>query len=230
MGFSRIMMIVLFVLSFASLAHADPPLPESDWTEEAQHNLARCWVGEAGWGHEVDHAAIGWALVRRLEFLRVRNPRLSFARLAEQYCQALATPRPSQRQLWVRALPWGDLVARNRASTFPAHLSWTGHNERWRVVRERVAAFGRGELEEVCPGATDWGGPMDSIPERATLVCERRQARAGETEATLNTFYFIDREARRAMVRDRVRARERARVRPVGGGAIPASIARGRGF
>ncbi len=233
MGCFRVVLLVLAIVLTSSVVRADPPLPPDQWTAEAQYNLARCWVGEAGWDNETDHAAIGFALVRSWQERRGTSGR-TFARQVELYCQALASDRPTARQSWVRELPDGELTVRNRPPTFPTHLSWTGHQGRWQMVRDRVLSWGRGDLADPCPGAVDWGGPMDSIPEYAVHVCTRGEAREVEGSiATLNTFYYADAARRRRALHARIRARERseqaeaeARREPLTG-AIPASIARG---
>lgn len=218
--FSRIAaaVIAVFVLFPASaIAQPERPIPEEEWTPEARYNLVRCLVGEAGWSAP-DHAAIPWALARSWQ-ARVRGGfELTFAVQVERYCSVLRVSEPTERQLWVRALPeTGPMTEENEPDAFPDTVEWSGYSERLDRIRAFVDRWALGEVRDPCPRADHWGGVMDSIGVGAILVCPRASG------GMRNTFFYVSPEARRALVRARI-ARRRAEEM---GEPIPAEVASG---
>ena len=192
------MVLVLVAASVMPVAANSMPIPATEWTAEARHNLARCLVGEAGW-EAPDHAAIPWALAKSWGQRIRAGYELSFAEQVARYCAALRVTRPTTRQQWVRDLPDGMVTEANRPPSFPRHLDWMAYAIRWENVRVFTSRWANGEVRNPCPGAEHWGGTIDQIPHGAVPACGN--------VATRNTFYFM-RPVRR-------------------GDRIPAAIARG---
>lgn len=70
------------------------------------------------------------------------------------------------RARWVRHLPDGDVRGKGAA--------W---NTRWRDLRGLIARFDAGLLEDPCPNAFGWGGPMDSRrPGQVRVRCAVKMA------------------------------------------------------
>jgi len=136
---------ILSVLSIGAPAFAQrSPVPAEEWNEATRLTLAQVMVGEADW-HEPDHVAIAYVLARRWQqFNQARGP-VTFQRYMQLYSSTMKVN--SERALWVRALPWGELEGR--------------HGKRWKQVRELVSAWGAGKVKDPCPQAEHWGGAMD---------------------------------------------------------------------
>lgn len=172
----RTAVAVLAGIGSAASASASP-IPASYWTDEAKLTLARAWVGEADW-NAPDHVAIGWVLSKRWKIYNRTRPeakRIRFEGFVGMYCSPLKGRNLRQRR--IQALPWGDPIKRQLG---PYRLR--RNVRRWRVVRERVERWGRGELKDPCPKALHWGGTMDKPYQNWKPV------RCGSTR---NTFYRV---------------------------------------
>jgi hypothetical protein len=167
---SLIFTLIVMIVPAHALGQA-PPLPDAQWTDEAKIELARAFVGEAGWKARHDHAAIAWVLLKRWQAIQKRFAHISFLDVVRRYCSPLKVD--SERARWVQALPWGTLDGRlARFSRF------------WADTRKLAYDWGEGWVPDPCPAATYWGGTMDSPSARMRPVnCGR----------TRNVFYSLRR-------------------------------------
>jgi hypothetical protein len=153
-----------------SLAQA-PPLPDAQWTDEAKIELARAFVGEAGWKAPHDHVAIAWVLQKRWQAIQKRFANITFVDVVRRYCAPLKVD--SERARWVQGLPWGMLGG--QLARF---------SRLWADTRKLAYDWGEGWLPDPCPAASYWGGTMDSPTARMRPVnCGR----------TRNVFYSLRR-------------------------------------
>jgi hypothetical protein len=154
--------VVLAALALIALALTPLERPIEEPTLDDRITLARALVAEADF-HEPDHQAIAWVLAKRYRITRGDEP---FAAFVARYCSAFKTD--TYRSRTIRQLPWG---------TAPLGHPWkTG----WTSVRRFVESWLRGNVQDPCPEAMHFGGPMDTPPPGWRLV------QCGETR---NRFY-----------------------------------------
>lgn len=200
-------------------------VPSEQWTATTRHALAQCLVGEADWGRVTEYSAISHLLLRRWERRIQASPTLTFERFIRQYCAVHRVSRPSARQQWVRALPWGDL---DRNPGFPATVTWTNFVVPWRNVREFVEKFQTGIYADPTPTADHWGGAMDGVPLGGCILNQRVPSTDPETRGRVvqlvNRYYAVNMAERR-----RVQESHRQYLRDVAAGrsTISARLARG---
>jgi hypothetical protein len=177
-GLGAVLVVVLLLLG-VMLARADArPLPASEWTPAARLDLARSCAGEAGLrsGLTGECAAIAWVYARRFAQTRRSREDVTFHRVVRAYSAALKPPA----QAWVLGL---------RADTeepthWPQRLSWKRHAPLWDAILQAVDQWATGHVENVCPGAEYYGGPMDVVPRHWRRVpCRARM---------LNLFWRIE--------------------------------------
>jgi hypothetical protein len=165
------------------------------WDDSTRLALAQCLVAEAGWRNRTEHSAISHVLLRRWQSIRETRGAYRFETTIRRYCSVHRVRRPSSRQAWVRALPWGPLVS---DPGMPSVVDWRNYAPAWDHVRETVALFEAGRLTDPLPQAEHWGGSMDRTPAGGVLLT--RTVRSIEDGAQLrlhNRFYRVDREAAR---------------------------------
>ena len=221
------------------------PVPEEEWSDETKLELAQCWVGETDWGRATEKAIIAHILAKRWrratgqplvdpvvigEGAPRPHPRVSFAYMLHRYCAVLHVRHPTDRQQWVRNLPWGEL---EQDPGFPSTVNWKNYVVPWRHVRELVDRFAAGDIPDPMPRAMHWGSPQDSICTRrdAEGVCVFFRARIrgavmlprtiasiedGEPVQLTNVIYALEGHVRRTA------------PRPTGHGVISAAVAMGR--
>ena len=192
---NAVMIIIMFglnglgsaIMPCDDTAATQPPLPASEWTAEAKHLTAQMNRGEADWTAHSDHIAMPWVMVKRfLHGQKVGHEADRFGRIRYKgrgirparyvdYIRSYSSPlkvSKSRRQRETQALPWGPLTG--RLARFSVH---------WLVIMANVERFGRGEIPDICPEATHWGGWGDAKRGRMRKVkC---------SEPTANTFYKV---------------------------------------
>lgn len=152
-----VFIFVLALLITSSAAAQEKPLPEEQWSDDAELWLARAMVSEADWSAR-DHAALAWALSRRWHMRRKVEPEVTFVDIIRRYCAGLRGKPRTQRARWVRELEgeakpesWNDRSGQ-----------WRYYRHAWQRVRAFARAWSRGRVLDPCRGrATHWGGPMD---------------------------------------------------------------------
>lgn len=144
--------------------------------------LAQLWVREAGFGADLDYAAIGHVLRRRAEGpLEGR----SLEAVIEAYGPSLLRPL-SDRGRWVLALN----AKGAEPAWWPERLRWQRFRGDWLRVYEMAGRFVRGEeVGDPCPSAMHWGcsAARGCDEPRGAMVLHRCSAR------TRNRFYRIRR-------------------------------------
>lgn len=128
--------------------------------DPARVHAAAC-VGELGWNAPDDAcAAIVEVHVRRAA-MRGHTHHDAVARTFSQ-----AIRRPPPHRLWVP-----QLIRPGIPRAWPRHLSWRRHEARFAHYLEVVRATLEGERVTACPGATNYGGLMDTPAEGLVEVC-----------------------------------------------------------
>lgn len=171
-----------------------------EWDDSTRLALAQCLVAEAGWRNRTEHSAISHVLLRRWRSIQSSRHNYRFETMVRRYCAVHRVRRPTARQAWVRALPWGPLES---DPGMPSVVDWRNYAASWDHVRETVLMFEAGTLRDPLPQAEHWGGSMDRTPSGGVLLT--RTVRSIEDGAELrlhNRFYRVDREAAR---RERLR-------------------------
>ncbi len=181
------------VLAFSTMASAQ----EVEWSDSARLALGQCFVAEAGWRNRTEHSAIGHVLVRNWQRYVRTHPgtRATFEARIRRYCAVHRTRSPNPRHRWVRELPWGSMTEDPGMAEDPGSRSadWRNYVSAWDYVRETVALFEAGELEDPLPQARHWGGGMDSVPVGGILLTRVvRDIETGEEVQLHNYFYDID--------------------------------------
>lgn len=184
----KLLAILLFVTSSAA---AQPPLPEDQWTDEAKLWLARAFVAEAGWSHELDHVYIAWALTYRWRQRRLREPEVTFADVVKRYCSAFGNEDTiTRRQTWVRNLP--ELGLDTMPFMWPSMYSWGRHLKYWRNVQAFTERWGAGLVRDPSRGRVrHWGSASPELPD---ITIAQRAINLGKwvelvTPGTQNRFY-----------------------------------------
>lgn len=196
--------------------------PAIEWSDSTRLALGQCLVGEAGWRNRTEHAIMAHLLERRWRNVRRSRPSYTFEQMVRRYCAVHRVREPSERQRWVRALPWGELT---EDPGMGDSTNWRNYIPAWDFVRETVALFEADTLPDPMPAAEHWGGHMDGVPVGGVLLARVVSSvmDASERVSLHNYFYRIDPEIAR-----RYRAARRA-VEAGREGTIPAEIAAGRG-
>lgn len=133
------------VMGLHSCAHAEPPVPRSEWTDEARLVLAQAILVEGG--GQIDAHAIPFVLARRW---KAQRRGWSWAAQIRRYSRPLALGPRTPRQHRILSASWHQLPRR---------------------VRNIVLRFEAGVLRDPCPLAAGWGSRAFFNPPPHLRVC-----------------------------------------------------------
>lgn len=190
------------VVMFVTGASAQDPLKQDP---PIVRLLAMAFVAEAGWADhrhkkaKRDHRAIFHVLKRRWSRMRDRYPTVypRFDDMVRSYVAAL-DPRTKKgwRVRWLQSLSSPHRKSGEAPVGWPARLSWPAHRVWWLQAQERARNCLAGQR---CPDpyrgrALHFGGDMD-VPSECLVELANR--------GTYNTFYAVDMDCRRRVLRRR---------------------------
>ena len=184
--------LVVGLLFWSPSVFAQAPVPAREWTDSTRLALAQCLVGERNWDARTEWAAIAHVLAKR-----ARRSGQHFERMVRRYCAAHGNPRPTARQLWVRALPWGELTD---DPGFPPTVDFRNYVDDWRRVRAFVFEFEMGLIRDPLPAATFFGSrhdlralPFETQSRIRVLSSVVIDPETGERVLLRNVFYTLRR-------------------------------------
>lgn len=187
------MKTIKWLLLVGGITAAGPAQAQDvEWDDSTRLALAQCFVGEAGWTARTEHAAMAHVLFRNYQRFARRNANATFEGRIRQYCAVHRVRTPTDRQQWVRALPWGPL---EQDPGLPSVTDWRNWTRAWDYVRETVALFEAGDLEDPLPTAEHWGSLLDGVPRGGILLARTVNGEQGRVQLR-NYFYRIDRRRR----------------------------------
>ncbi len=168
--------------------------------DDVRRWLAVAFIAEAGWADrkrrkaEADHRGVFHVLRGRFTRMNRRLPKRypTFLSVVQGYVAAFDTRTPKGgRVRWLLALAFGGRTG--EPAGWPADVRWDVHQRWWEATLERAGRCLAGRCKDPYRGkARHWGGAMDS-----PQGCMRELPNVG----TYNTFYSVDLECRRRVMR-----------------------------
>jgi len=150
--------LIIFALSgslFASVG--ERPIPRSQWNRSIWEVSARSVIGEAGFGEDEEHGAIMWVYAKQYKRLRSMGKKVSFAMVVKQYSWAVKD-RPDHPRPWLFQLHMG---IKKKPADWPKGINWKLHRGLWRQAVELLGEWQKGNIPDLYPLATEFGGEMD---------------------------------------------------------------------
>ena len=165
--------ILILCLAFTT---QDLPVPPDQWNQETHLALARALVGEVNFGNTrvalEEQAAIAFVLVHRWHVRqRLVNKNESFLQTVYAYTSANKPHRRiTNRIRWIQSLANptldGQILNPIPQPAYWPHTrqTWGNHAPGWVATYQMVGQWYLGNVRNMCPGASHWGGKTIDPP------------------------------------------------------------------